>query len=603
MRWNSLVRRSLPVWLAVFTMGCSSEADTPDDPPSKSFDQEMEAWVSTTMGGMTLEDKVSQLFVTYIYGQAADVPHPKNVEAFKEDTPAKVVKHYRPGGIIYFNNDTRDNIDNPRQIAAFSNGLQRAALDTGMHIPLFIATDQEMGIVTRVGAPATQFPGNMAVCAGRNADDAKQAAAITGQELRALGINLDFAPDADVNSNPLNPVIGVRSFSSDPALASEFVSAQVHGYQDSGERTQTVSSTAKHFPGHGDAATDSHTGLPVIQRTMEEWRQIDAPPFRAAAEAGIDMIMTAHIQLPKIDPSGEPSTLSHTVLTDMLRNEIGYKGLVITDSLEMDGVRIMHPDADLPVLALQAGADQLLMAHDLGLAVQSVMNAVADGRLSEARIDQSLLRILRAKFKRGILLKPFVNEDDSERLLGTPDHLATASRITDRTVTVLRNEGNVLPLHAAPAKVFIAGVGAVPTQTLTDAFTAHGSATTSQVIKLAPADADITAVVAAAKQADLVVVLTNTMTTAANASQKTLVDQLIATQKPVVAVATRNPYDATYAQAGAWLATYSPSAGSMQSVAKVLFGEVPPVGKLPVPLPAANDPATIVYPLGHGLTW
>ena len=213
----------------------------------------------TTLRGMSLEEKVGQLFVTYVNGQAADVPHPKNNTDFGVGDATEMVRKYRPGGVIYFNNSSRDNIDTPKQIAQLSNGLQKAS-----PIPLLISTDQEMGLVTRIGPPATQLPGNMALGAGRSTADAEEAARITAQELRAMGINQNFAPDADVNSNPANPIIGVRSFSSDPTLAADMVSAQVPGYE--GRRwfdPSSVTSTAKHFPGHGDTSEDSHTSLPV----------------------------------------------------------------------------------------------------------------------------------------------------------------------------------------------------------------------------------------------------------------------------------------------------------------------------------------------------
>ncbi|WP_394825367.1 glycoside hydrolase family 3 protein [Pendulispora albinea] len=588
--------------LALSVAGCTSDAEPVAEPPQGMSEQELNLWVSATMRRMSLEDKVSQLFVTYIYGQSADAVDPKNQEAFKEDTPAKVVEHYRPGGIIYFNNDVRDNIDNPKQIAAFSNGLQRAALRTGVRIPLFIATDQEQGLVTRIGPPATAFPGNMAVCASRNADDAKTAARITGNELRAMGVNVDFAPDADVNSNPANPVIGVRSFSSDPALTAQFVTAQVEGYQRSWNVLQTVSATAKHFPGHGDTSEDSHSTLPKIERTKEEWSRIEAVPFRAAAQAGIDAIMTAHIRVPKIDPSGEPSTLSRAIVTGLLRDDLGYKGLIITDSLEMEGVRKMHPDSEIPVLALEAGVDQLLMPKDLPGAIRSVLAAVQSGRLTEARIEQSVKRVLEAKFRRGIVIRPLVDEDDVLETVGAPDHLADAARITDRTVTVLRNEGNLLPFRAPPANVLVAGASTVAVPALAASLQSRGSRATSKPTGTTPSDAVIADAVSAANQSDAVIVLTSGMST--NAAQQKLVQSLVATNKPVVAVAVRNPYDAAYVdRAPAWLATYSSSTGSMESTAKVLLGEVAPVGKLPVSIPASNDPNTERYPLGHGLTW
>ena len=239
-------------------------------------------WVTSTLKRMTLEEKVGQLFIQNVYGKDATTPDARNLPLYGVASPAEVVQKYHLGGVIYF--AWTDSVQNPEQITGLSNGLQRAALTqkSKVKIPLQVATDQEQGVVTRIGPPATQFPGSMALGAGRSNDDARTAAAITGKELKAMGVNTDFAPDADVNVNPLNPVIGTRSFSSRPDLAAGMVAAQVKGYQ----RDAGISSTAKHFPGHGDTATDSHVAFPIITHTREQWEQVDAPPFKAAIAPG-----------------------------------------------------------------------------------------------------------------------------------------------------------------------------------------------------------------------------------------------------------------------------------------------------------------------------
>jgi beta-N-acetylhexosaminidase len=589
---EALVHRvSRPFAVAVLTAAAIGSPLTAVAAPTPA---EQAPSITSAVRGMTLEEKVGQLFVTYLNGQAADEIHPQNRADFGVDTPAQVVAKFHPGGVIYFNNSSRDNIDTPQQIAALTNGLQRAATTSGSRIPLAVSTDQEMGIVTRIGAPATQFPGNMALGAGRSAADAEQAAKITATELRAIGVNQDFAPDADVNSNPDNPVIGVRSYSSDPKLAAELVGAQVRGYQQRFLGATSVSATAKHFPGHGDTAEDSHTSLPVVNRTVEQWRAVDAPPFRAAIAAGIDSIMTAHIQMPKIDPSGEPATLSKPVLTGLLRDELRYDGVVITDSLGMAGVRQMHSDAEIPVLALKAGADQLLMPVDLELAINGVLQAVRSGEISERRIDQSVLRVLRMKFLRGMLTRPFVDEGAVGTIVGSAPNLAAAQAITDRTITVVRN--NLLPLAERPTSALVTGWGETTTRTLAGRLTARGAATTALPTGTAPTESQIAGAVAAAANAGVVVVLTNGLSK--SAAQQALLNRLLATGKPVIAVAAQNPYDVAHTAAPTWLATFSYGAGSMESLAKVIYGEVAPTGKLPVDVPGPTP-----YPLGHGVTW
>ncbi|GAA3622260.1 glycoside hydrolase family 3 protein [Lentzea roselyniae] len=537
----------------------------------------------TTLRGMSLEEKVGQLFVTYVNGQAADVPHPKNRTDFGVDTPAEMVRKYQPGGVIYFNNSSRDNIDTPKQIAQLSNGLQKAS-----KIPLLISIDQEMGQVTRIGPPATQLPGNMALGAGRSTQDAQEAARITAQELRAMGINQNFAPDADVNSNPANPIIGVRSFSSDPKLAADMTKAQVTGYE--GRHwfdPDSVTSTAKHFPGHGDTSEDSHTSLPVSNRSLDQWRQIDSPPFQAAIAGKIDSIMTAHIQVPQIDPSGNPATLSPKIITGLLREELKYDGVVVTDSLEMAGVRKLHSDAEIPVLAIKAGVDQLLMPPNLGLAVESVLKAVRSGEISEQRIDQSVLRILKMKLLRGVMLNAEVDVNKVDQIVGS--NTQAAQRIADRTITAVRNDGQAIPLNATAP--LVVGTSDAPATALATRLKA-----TKVVTATSPTPGQTQQALAAAASADKIVVLTNGLST--RPTQLDLLNQLVATGKPVIAVATGVPYDVAHSNAKTWLATYSTTTVSMEALAKILLGETKPQGKLPVDVPGPTP-----YPFGHGVTW
>ncbi|MFC7341082.1 glycoside hydrolase family 3 protein [Saccharopolyspora griseoalba] len=546
---------------------------------------------------MTLEEKVGQLFVTYAYGRTADTADPANREEFGVDTPAEVVRKYHLGGIIHFS--WTNSLYEPEQIARHSNGVQEAAINSGARVPLLISTDQEQGKVTRIGEPATQFPGNMALGAGRSPEDARLAAEITGRELRAMGLNVNFAPDGDVNVNPANPVIGVRSFSADPQLAARLTEAQVRGYQDAGARG--VSSSVKHFPGHGDTATDSHTGLPVIEHNRRQWEQLDKPPFAAAIRAGTDSVMSAHIVVPKLDDSGDPATLSPTVLTGMLREELGYRGVVVTDSLQMQGVREQHPDAEIPVLALQAGADVLLMPQNLQVAIDGVLRAVRDGRLTEQRIDRSVRRVLELKERRGVLANPFVDPSEVDSAVGTPEHLADAQRITDRTTTVLRNE-NVLPLRD-PRKVLVTGAGEDATAALAEDVGARGPRSTALPTGKQPSPEEIDRAVRRAADNDVTVVLTNAAWDADNSAQLDLVDRLARTGKPVVAVAVQDPYDAGHVDAPAWVATYSDKAVAMESLTKVLFGERSPAGELPVEVPDPQRPGNPKYPFGFGLTW
>ncbi|WP_328476007.1 glycoside hydrolase family 3 protein [Actinoplanes sp. NBC_00393] len=536
--------------------------------------------IDAILARMTLPEKVGQLFTTYAYGNDANTASPENRRLYGVDTPAEVVAKYHLGGVIYF--AWTNSLQNPRQIATLSNGLQAAA--TG--VPLSISTDQEHGVVTRMPAPATQFPGGMALGAGRNPLDAYRTGQVTGAELRAAGINQAWAPVADVNVNPANPVIGVRSFSSDPRLAAALTASQVAGFQV-GAR---ISASAKHFPGHGDTATDSHTGLPVITHTREEWQRIDAPPFRAAIAAGVDTIMSAHIVVPALDPSGDPATLSRPIITGLLREELGYRGVIVTDSLEMAAVRQKYGDDRVPVLALKAGVDMLLMPPNMQVAYDAVLGAVGSGELTEARIDQSVRRILALKQKRGVLTAAPADPAAAERVVGSPAHLRIARSVTDRTVTAIRNDAGLLPL-AAGKSVLVTGWNSSAYNTIA---ALAGAMDATPLIANQPDDAKVAEVVTAARSRDVTVVLTNN---AVDSRQQALVAALLGTGKPVVVVAVRNPYDIAYLPGvTSYLATYSYTGVAMESLAKVLTGAVAPRGKLPVEIPD-------LYPYGYGLTW
>jgi beta-N-acetylhexosaminidase len=586
--------------IASLTPGVAVSAPPPEPQAAARITNLQQA--TKALQGMTLEDKIGQMFVLFAYGPDAATPDARNTTLYGVSTPAEVVAKYKPGGWIYFN--ARDNVQNPTQLATYSNQLQQAALKTGLHLPLTIATDQEQGVVVRIGPPATQFGGNMAHGATRNTADARTAAGITGRELKAMGIRQDYAPDADVNVNPLNPVIGVRSYSSDPKLVSDMTVAQVKGYQnDAG-----ITATAKHFPGHGDTATDSHTGLPVINHSLQEWNTIDAPPFKAAIKAGIDSIMTAHIVIPSLDPSGDPATLSKPILTGVLRQQLGFKGLIITDALEMAAVRAKYGDAEVAVRAIEAGADQLLLPPAPDVQFKAVVDAVKSGRISERQVNESVLRVLLMKLKNGVLFQPYVDPAKVAKTVGTPASLATAQKIVDKSVTLVKNDAAALPLSKTPRKVLVTGWGVTTTQALATSLTARGATTTVAQTGATPTDAAITDAVTKAQANDVTVVLTqkawDTTVTDKLAKQQKLVKDLLATGKTVIVVAVRDPYDIAYFDAApTYLATYGYAAVSMESLTKVLYGEIAPAGKLPVDIPVAGQPATPLYKFGHGLSW
>lgn len=378
--------------------------------------------VAGVLASMSVEEKVGQLFMPVLYGPSADTSSGENQARFGVDTPAKMVARYRPGGVILF--PWAGNVKSVRQVVALTNGLQKASPE----IPLLIGTDQENGKVSRLAPLVTPLPGASVIGSTRDISLARRAAEVTGTELRALGVNLDFAPVADVNLNPRNPVIGPRAYGSDPKKVAPMVAAAVQGFHDAG-----IGATAKHFPGHGDTGVDSHTGLPVIKHSRSQWNRLDAPPFAAAIGEDVDAIMSAHVVMPKLDPSGDPATLSKPILTGLLREKLGFDGVVSTDALDMAGVRKKYGDGEVAVRAIQAGVDLLLMPPDYREAHRALLAAVASGKISEARLDQSVRRLLKLKAARGLLGRaPVADPARAERVLRSAEHLRVARLITSR---------------------------------------------------------------------------------------------------------------------------------------------------------------------------
>jgi beta-N-acetylhexosaminidase len=558
---------------------------------------------------MSLEDKVGQLFVVEVYGQDAfavsEAMAAANRRLYGVDSPAEVLAKYRPGGVIYFTAARGpDNLHDPRQIARLSNDLQRTSLDEAGGVPLAISIDQEGGIVFRLPTPpATALPGNMALAATRSRRDARRSAEIAGTELDAVGVTQNYAPVCDVNVNPDNPVIGVRSFSSSPDLASELARAVVEGHRRGG-----AASAAKHFPGHGDTDEDSHFGLPEIRHSRAELDAIDLPPFRAAIAAGVDTIMTAHIVVRALDDSGVPATMSHPILTGVLRDELGFEGLIVTDALDMRGASEQFPPHVAPVEALRAGADMLVLAPQMDVAFGAVLDAVRGGGVPEERVDESVVRIVEHKLRRGLFHDPFVSESRAERIVGRRRHATDATAITDRSVTLVRNEGDRLPLSADARRVLVTGWGVSTIARLSEAVAARaGQTVTTLETGAQPTQAQVDAAVTAAGECDVVVVSSNAAAGTADqgAAQAGLVQALFATGRTVIVVAVRNPYDIRrFTDAPAYLCTYNYAGGvSLDSAVRVIYGEVHPTGTLPVAITALDDPTTELFPFGHGLTY
>ena len=416
--------------------------------------------VEKLLEDMPLKQKVTQMIMPdFRKWQEAGQESPQDLTKVNAEV-ADAIDKYDFGGVILF----AENVKETKQTLALTQDMQKAAIENKANngkIPLLLAIDQEGGIVYRLGS-GTALPGNMAIGATNDPKLAKEAGQIIGRELSALGLNVDFAPVLDTNNNPQNPVIGLRSFSSDPNRVAYLGIPMMKGIQD-----YNVAVAAKHFPGHGDTAVDSHTGLPLVDKSLAELEKLELLPFKKAMDAGVDLLMTAHIQYPQIEKdqvvskeTGEkiyvPATLSDDILTGLVRKKYGYKGVIVSDAMGMDAIAKNFGEVEAVKMAIKAGVDLVLMPTTLrskadltkiDTIVDAVVNAVQTGDISEDRLNESVRRILTLKEKRGVLnFDPSARTaEKAEEAVGSSLNRDLERKIAAAAVTVVKNEDNTLP--------------------------------------------------------------------------------------------------------------------------------------------------------------
>ncbi len=399
--------------------------------------------VERLLAALPLRDKIAQLVMPWIAGGYEPIDGAEMKQALMW------VDSLHVGGIIM-------SIGSPTEIAAKLNALQRSA-----PLPLLVASDLEGGTTLRFNG-GTPFPTQMGIGAGGSLDDAYQMGRITALEGRAVGVHLAFAPVADINSNPANPIINTRSFGGDPQMVARFVAATIRGIRDNG-----MFATAKHFPGHGDTETDSHLSLPTITASWPRFDTLELVPFRAAIAAGVDAVMSAHIALPGLDPGQlRPGTLSPAILTGLLRDSLHFDGLIATDALNM-GAIVKEVGADeAPVLAFLAGSDLLLMPSDAGRAIDAMVRAVESGRVSRERVDQSVRKILLMKERAGLFEHREVDLNKVSSVVGNAEFRRIGQEATQRSITLLKDSVGLVDLmRNAPQSVTLVVV-ADPATTL-----------------------------------------------------------------------------------------------------------------------------------------
>jgi len=555
---------------------------------------------------MTIDEKIGQMLHVGINARYAH----RNSPYFRE--LQRQVEQEKIGGILLFGAPIYESVHLVNRMQAFAK------------IPLLISVDAETGIGMRF-SDATNFPWKMAVGATGDARLAERMGIITGREARAMGILHVYAPVLDVNNNPENPVINVRSYGEDPELVGRLGAAFIRGLQ-----SQRVIATAKHFPGHGDTEVDSHRGLPMIDVSRERLDRIELPPFRAAIDAGVGSIMIAHVGLPQIDSevvkpisnalrvdSEEgaelisetatiPATLSGKIQTEILRKEMGFRGLIVTDAMSMSGLTLYFDQEEAGVRAVLAGADILEKPADLGAMIRGIRSAVKSGRIPVSRIDDAVRRILAWKFELGLFQKKITSLGSIDSVVSGPETLELATEISERAITLVRRQDGALPLDSGQRTVFI-GVsngfdGDSTAATFNRTLRENGLRHQSFLIQENTSAETVSRARDAIANADVVIVgMFGRVRTGAKNSVglpekgASLVRDSINSGKRVIGIGFGNPYSLlAFPELKTYVASYGDMGSLQRATARALLGRIPFSGRLPVSIPG-------LHPIGHGI--
>jgi len=604
---RKIIARALLLFVLI---SCSFARTKYQQPGPIHLDRDTQKWAEKTLRKLSPEEKVGQLFMIWVRAEFLNVNSPQYLQL--RDTMLKyhigsfaMTVPYEPPFLYKCE---------PYEAAVLLNRLQHDS-----KLPLLIAADFERGITMRVNG-GTVFPSAMAFGAAGKLDYAETFGRITAQESRAIGVDWNFFPVADVNSNPANPIINTRSFGEDPQQVGNMVTSYIRGAHESGMLT-----TAKHFPGHGDTATDSHLGVAQVTGDMQRLQATELAPFRKAIDAGVDSVMVAHVTVPALDPDpNHVATTSPAIVTGLLKKQLGFKGIVITDALDMAGLTNLYRNdiGRAAVDAFKAGDDVLLIPADLDASVAAMLKAVRNGEISEARLNESVLKILQAKASLGLQKARLVDLDKIPDVIGKPENLAFGQQIADNAVTLVRDNGMVLPLKKTGTvqpslpyqKVEEAGGRIVLVIFSEDVRTMSGRALEREMRKRVPdatviyvdsriANAMSDVVLKAANEAQSVVAAVFMVPTAGKMaktgngaiknsiamenSSGFLLENILgrAAQKTIV-IAAGNPYLAQdFPAIQNYLCTFSDETVSEISAVKALFGEIEIRGHLPVSIP------------------
>jgi beta-N-acetylhexosaminidase len=577
---------------AAASKSAAKQSASQASPSSKSSAEDAGKWVESTLKAMSIEEKVGQLLFTTYHGSFTATDSAAYAQMMHD------VEDLHVGGFI---NVTQGSPLGFLKSQAYPSAVLSNQLQAKSKLPLLIGADFERGTAMRLDE-GTSFPTAMALAAAGNPKDAYTMGKITALEARAAGIQWIYAPDADVNSNPGNPIINTRSFGENPEKVSEFVTEFIRGVQENGGLA-----TAKHFPGHGDTTADSHIDLPVVTADRTRLEKLELVPFRAAIAAGVGSIMTGHLNVPSLEPDpNTPATLSSRVLTDLLRKQLGFQGLVVTDAMDMGGITVRYAPGDAAVRAFLAGADALLMPPVPDAAYEALLAAAHSGQISQERLDSSVRRILEAKAHLGLQKNRLVDVGALNEKFGRVAWQAESQEISDRGITLLRDTPHRLPLDGTkPARALLVCLYADPEpypgedleRELRKRFDsvvtlrADTKFAKAENLKLPAPDSYDVAILAlfvrvSDRKGDVDV----------PADQFPLIQQIYKTGKPVISAGLGSPYlIERFPQAETWLSVFGISDVAQISVARALFGEIPIRGRLPVTIPGVD------FKAGYGM--
>lgn len=545
---------------------------------------------ATSSEGESSESILSRMTVEEKVGQMLMVKAMENQDGEPDERTKQLIQDFGAGSVIFYS------FPEPRATASYTNKMQEWAQSSPAGLPLLVGSDLEYGLKANVAGETTLLPHQMGIGATGKPELANQAATITAKEGRSMGVHWNFAPAADLNTNPNNPVIGVRSFGSDPDTVSSFVKSAVEGYQNNG-----MIATLKHYPGHGDTSTDSHYGLPRVSYSRKELEK-HLKPFEAGIDAGADAVMTAHILVDSVDPE-RPATISKKVVTDLLRNEQGFTGVIVTDAMNMGAIEDNFGKAEAAVNAVKAGVDVVMSAGDYWDALEirdGLLEAVKDGEISTSTIDESVKRVLDLKKDYGLLDGNNASDpEEAKRIAGSKKNRDAASKIARKAVTLVRDDDDMVPIRGNGSKLLLVGVkdsvhllkdeleGLLPDLDLS----VYRTPSSNDYNDWSPSDSGIEKAAEMASGAETVILLTYSGGQLAE-GQIDLARQLIDSNKNTIVIAEGLPYDyRNFPKVSTFIATYSynrwnaPTDGHgvmTKAVAEVLTGEIRAEGALPV---------------------